>query len=100
MHVIVANNSFVADGQYNKPSNKIVPIYMMTEFKFQMFIVMNRCFGRSYIKSITMHTIGMNNVLILKVKSNFEHLCRSVAIINEHLSIAEYLTCLFDYLDV
>lgn len=91
MHVIVANNSFVADGQYNKPSNKIV--YMMTEFKFQMFIVMNRYFGTSYIKSITMHTIGMNNVLILKVKSNFEHLCRSVAIINEHLSIAEYQIC-------
>lgn len=53
MRVIVANNSFVADSQYNKPSNKIV--YMMTEFKFQMFIVMNRYFGRSYIKCITMH---------------------------------------------
>lgn len=81
LRVIVANNSFVADGQYNKPSNKIV--YMMTEFKFQMFIVMNRYFGRSYIKSITMHTVCINNVLILKVKSNFEHVCRSVEKINE-----------------
>jgi len=64
-----------------KSSNKIV--YAMTEFQFKMFIVMNRHFGKSYIKSITTH-IDINYTLILKVKSNFEHVCKLMAIINEH----------------
>jgi len=57
----------------------------MTEFQFKMFIVMNRYFGKSYIKNITTH-ISINDILILKVKSNFEHVCKlMVLIINQRI---------------